>query len=277
MNYIELNCKITPNNQANINIVVAYLDKLNFESYMETETGVKAYIVENKFNNNDVLKISEKPAKFKLQFSHKIIIDQNWNETWEKNYFKPVLIKDKLLIRASFHDEYPKAELEIIIDPKTAFGTGYHATTYMLLEEILKLDLQKKSVLDMGTGTGILSILSKKLGASYTFAVDNDTKACINTRENIKKNNTPDIDIKTGDINILSNENFDVIYENIWKNTVIADISVLYRHLNKGGILLTSGFYKKDAEDVKNAGIKAGFKHLYYVEKDGWAVVKFTK
>ncbi len=146
----------------------------------------------------------------------------------------------------------------------------------MLIEEIMKLDTKGKSVLDMGTGTGILAILSKMQDSAYTLAVDNDPKAVINTKENIIVNKTSDIDVAEGEMSTTSGE-FDIIYENIWKNIVINDMPKLAESLNTGGILLTSGFYYKEYEEVKKAGEAAGLTFEYARERDGWAIVKFIK
>ncbi len=274
--YIELSCTVCPDKQENLNILTANLDKLGFESFMDTEKGINAYIQAHKFDLGKIRNLAKK-LSFYLIFTSKLIKDQNWNQEWETNYFKPIVIGSQLLVHATFHKDLPKAKQEIIIDPKTAFGTGYHATTYMIIEEILKLNLYSKEVLDMGTGTGILAILSKLRGAKSVVAVDNDEKACVNTKENIEVNNVKDIIIKVGDCSVLDKESFDVIYENIWKNTVIKDIPILYKHINPDGILITSGFYKTDVEEVRKAGENAGFKYCYCKEKDAWAIVRFEK
>ena len=277
LDYTELICEISPNLQKHTDILIAILTEIGYESFMETEKGINAYIPENKFKQVEIKGLEKQFSGFKLKIKYRTIEDQNWNEIWTENYFEPIVFGIDLVVRASFHKKFPKAKHEIVIDPKTAFGTGYHATTFMLLEEILNLDTLNKSVLDMGTGTGILAILGKKQGAAYTYAVDNDPKAVKNTSENIIINNTPDIEVGLGDINILAEERFDIIFENIWKNTVINDLPILEKHLNSGGVLLCSGFYYKEYDEVKRAGEDAGLIYLYSREKDGWAIVKFIK
>lgn len=275
LNYIELVCVIHPHLQKNIDLLTAFLSEKGYESFMETDEGLNAYIPETLFNIDDLEDLPQKFDSFKLSISHRLIVDQNWNETWTEHYFEPIVFGNDLVVRASFHKNFPKAKTEIIIDPKTAFGTGYHATTYMLIEEILKLDMKEKSVLDMGTGTGILAVLSKMLGSAFTYAVDNDPKSVTNTYENCIINKTTDIKTELGDIRILKDEQFDIIYENIWKNIVIHDIPILKKHLKPEGILLTSGFYHEEYKDIKKAGESAGLTFLECKEKDGWAVVKF--
>lgn len=277
LNYTELICEINPNLQKHSELLVAKLTELGFESFMETIKGINAYIPENQFSKINLQNIENHFSNFKLKLYYKIIQDENWNETWTKNYFEPIIFGNELVIRASFHPKYSKINKEIVIDPKTAFGTGYHGTTYLLIEEILKLNTENKTVLDMGTGTGILAILSKMQKSAFTYAVDNDPKSVTNTSENIIINKTPDIEVSLGDISILKDEMFDIIYENIWKNIVIADLPVLYKHLKPNGIVLVSGFYHKEYKEVKKAGENAGLKFLYSKEKDGWAVIKFAK
>ena len=276
MDYIELVCNLHPNTQENRGFISAKLDMLSYESSMITENGLNAYIPADNFDLEKVLKLKSEVANFKIKISYSRIADQNWNETWEQNSFKPIFVGKKLLVRASFHKNLPTDMYrEIVIDPKTAFGTGYHATTYNILEEIVDLKLRDKRILDMGTGTGIFAILSKMKKSAYTLAVDNDERAIVNTYENIELNNVSEIKIKIGTTAILTNEVFDIIYENIWKNTVIADLPILKKHIAKDGIILLSGFYEKDIDDVKKAGEKVGLNFAYSKVKDGWAMVKF--
>jgi ribosomal protein L11 methyltransferase len=211
LDYIELVCAIEPAMQDYREILIATLTDTGFESFMETETGVNAYMAERDFSIELPEILPKSFPDFKVKYSLNTIKDENWNETWTKHYFEPIVFGKELVVRASFHTDFPKTDLEIVIDPKTAFGTGNHGTTYMLMEEILKLDLKDKSVLDMGTGTGILAILSKMKGSGFTYAVDNDPKAVINTSENIVINHTPDIKVGEGDIGVLKDERFDVI------------------------------------------------------------------
>jgi len=277
MNYIEIQFTLTPNKSEHQETLTAILEDAGFESFMEIDYGISAFIPEKQYSHSKLNEVISGINTFKLKYSEVKIEDQNWNEIWEQNYFKPIIIGGKLLIRASFHHEFPTAEQEIIIDPKTAFGTGYHGTTYMLLEEILTLDLRNKRILDMGTGTGILAILSKKKGSAFTLAVDNDEKSVTSTLENISLNDTSEIIVKEGTTAILTDEIFDVIYENIWKTIVIDDLPILHRHLVSGGILLTSGFYEHDVPEVRQAAEKQGFSFENLRLKDGWAVVTFRK
>jgi len=213
LDYIELVCEIKPNLQKHKDFLIAKFTEIGFESFMETVNGINAYIAEEHFNKEDLQGLENISKDFKVKFNHKIIKDENWNETWTENYFEPIVFGNELVVRASFHEKFLNAKKEIIIDPKTAFGTGYHGTTYMLIEEIMKLDTSNRSVLDMGTGTGILAILSKMQNSAYTYAVDNDPKSVTNTNENIIINKTPDIEVALGDITILKDETFDIIYE----------------------------------------------------------------
>ena len=277
MDYIELSCTITPYNNENSEILIAVLSVLGYESFMNTEKDIKAYIKAADFDLKQILSVKNKNYDFHIQISYQRIQDNNWNEIWEKNYFKPIFIDKKCVVRASFHEKCPEAECEIIINPKTTFGTGYHATTYLIMKEIINLKIKKKNILDMGCGTGILSVLSKKLGSGKVLAVDNDEKACSNTLENIGNNNLTGIDVIQGTIASLNNEKFDIIYENILKNIVIADIPVLSKHIKKEGILIVSGFSTNDIEDIKSIGEESGLTYKYFKEKDDWAIVKFIK
>jgi ribosomal protein L11 methyltransferase len=277
MNYIEISVRIEPLKEEYTEILSAVFAQIGFESFMEINEGFKAYIPQNDFNPDFAQEINQNEFPFSFRYEINSVEEQNWNEIWEKNYFKPIQIGTECVVRASFHTDYQKANHEIVIDPKTAFGTGNHGTTYLLLEEILKHDLEGKSVLDMGCGTGILAILCRMKGASEILAVDNDPRACANARENTAFNNVDQITVAEGTSAILKDEQFDVIFENIWKNTVIADLPVLAKHIKPGGFLTVSGFYVEDVEDVKYEAAKSDFVFQKTESRDNWAIVCFTK
>jgi len=274
---IELQCLVKPNSAENLEILSAMLSGIGFESFLETQTGINAYISAEKFLLEEVINLKENFELFKFTFSFQRIKDKNWNEVWEQNYFKPIVIADKCVIRASFHKDFPELPHEIIIDPKTAFGTGNHATTFLIIEEIFKLELANKTVLDLGCGTAILAILSKKLNSGKILAIDNDEKAIINSGDNIQANDVEDIDLLTGTAKNIGEKYFDIIFENIWKNIVIGDMPITFKALNPGGIIIFSGFYEEDIEEVKTAAKQQGFIFNTQSVKDKWAVLTFTK
>jgi ribosomal protein L11 methyltransferase len=277
MEYIEISVRIEPVKEEHKEILSAVFGEAGFESFMETEEGFKAYILERDFHKGMIEQVNKLDFPFSFRIEIDIIPEQNWNEIWEKNYFKPIQIGNECVVRASFHDKFPNARYEIVIDPKTAFGTGNHGTTYLLLEEILRLDFTDKLVLDMGCGTGILAILCRMKGASHVLAVDNDPRACANAAENIAFNAVEDITIVEGTTAILKDEQFDVIFENIWKNNVIADIPTLSKHIKTGGYLVVSGFYVEDAPDVIREAEQNGFIFEKTEVKDNWVIVCLTK
>ncbi len=162
---------------------------------------------------------------FSLKSTRETIESKNWNEEWEKNYFKPLVIAGKCVVRAPFQPNFQKRKYEIIIEPNMAFGTGNHETTSMMLEYILNEDLNNKTVLDMGCGTGILSIMASMKGAKKITAIDIDEWSFKGTQENAALNNIKNIDVKHGDASLLGDETYDFIFANIHKNVLIADIA----------------------------------------------------
>jgi len=276
MDSIELYCGIVPNNEENREILTAFLMQNGYTGFMETETGLNAYIDADSFEIPFVINLKDNKLPFTVLPYFSRIADKNWNEVWMNNYFSPIVFDNKLVVRASFHKIFPKTEIDLIIDPKRAFGTGNHATTYLIIEEILKLDVSGKSVLDVGCGTAVLSILCCKKGASKALAIDNDENACLNAKENILVNQAKGIKIIEGTSENISG-NFDIIFENIWKNIVLHDIPALFKHTNPGGCVYLSGFFKEDAKDVITVAENAGYKFIGTVEKGEWAMVKLEK
>lgn len=276
MNYYKYDIILTPDNQEFREIIIATFGNLGFESFIEQEDKIEAYLPENNKNVTDELinELSFSPM-FEYTFSKELIKDQNWNEEWEKNYFKPLLIANKCLVRAPFHTEYPNAEYEIIIEPNMAFGTGNHETTSLMIEHLLEIELKGKSLLDMGCGTGILSILAAMKGCSSIVAVDIDKWAYEGTIENSKLNNISNIETLIGDVTAVENAHFDIVLANIHKNVLIDDMPKYKAFINKGGMLIMSGFYDHDLPDIEQYALKLGFKSFKKKIRNRWVAIAY--
>ncbi|HBL78233.1 MAG: ribosomal protein L11 methyltransferase [Bacteroidetes bacterium GWF2_42_66] len=276
MIYTKVSFIITPDNEINREILVAVLSQTEFESFDETDESVEAFWPGENFTPEAVIPLIQ-DLNFDVEMKDEIIPDQNWNEVWEKNYFKPLLIAEKCLVRAPFHTEYPEAEYEIIIEPNMAFGTGNHETTSLMAEEILKLDVSGKTVLDMGCGTGILAILASMRGAEKVTAIDIDHWAFEGTVENARVNKIANIEAALGDASLLVDQQFDIIFANIQKNIVMRDLPVYNNVLKPGGQILLSGFYKNDVPDVRNVAEGLKLKQIGLQEKNNWVVNSYQK
>jgi ribosomal protein L11 methyltransferase len=276
MEYTKLSCRITPDNEINRELAVAELGDLGFESFTETEEEVEAYIPSKDFSSElmESEQITENPF-FKLSYSIEVIPDQNWNEVWEKNYFQPLLIEEKCLIRAPFHTDYPKAEYEIIIEPKMAFGTGNHETTYLMIAAILKQETEGKTVLDMGCGTGILGILASMKGATSVTAIDIDEWAFNNTIENSEMNGIHNLTAELGDAQLLGNRKFDIIYANIQRNILLQDMEFYAAALNPGGEIIMSGFYSEYLGVICKKAEDFGLQYCDDNLRSNWCAVRF--
>ena len=278
MDYIELECKITPFDSTISEILMAELNELGFESFVDNETGLQAYIPMESFKSellSSLMILSN--TDFNIEFKHKTIKQENWNETWEKNYFEPIVIEDQCVIRSSFHKEFNNIKYRITIDPKMAFGTGHHETTSLMIKEILQLAVKGKAILDMGCGTGILAILSALKGAKDITAIDIDEWSYNNTLENMELNSTKDIIVKHGDVSILDDKKYDIIYANINKNVLLKDIPIYAKNLHKGACLMLSGFYNSDFKDINGIAKKNGLELIERDEKNNWTMLRYRK
>ncbi|WP_447952120.1 50S ribosomal protein L11 methyltransferase [Chryseobacterium koreense] len=246
-NYLEFDFKITPLQPWN-EILMAELIEIGFDSFTEEHEGILAYIQKDLFNENELREIHLlKNDEVKISYTFKEMPNINWNEEWEKN-FEPIYVEDQVLIRAEFHT--PNAELhEIIIQPKMSFGTGHHPTTHLMIQQMLELDFENKTVLDMGCGTSVLAIFAKQKGAGKTMAIDIDEWSVENSMENAERNNVK-LEISQGTAENLGKENFDIILANINRNILISDIPTYVSVLNKGGQLLLSGLCFFDVDDI---------------------------
>jgi len=276
MNYIEVSFKIEPSNPG-AEILIAQLSQIGYESFLETEDGVKAYIQESFFNVGDIQGLAVfQLGSFKVSYTHKFVPDQNWNEVWESNY-DPVLIKGKVYIRAPFHTELENIAFSILINPKMSFGTAHHETTSNMIELMLDEDMKGATVLDMGCGTGVLAILAEMMGAKSVLAIDNDEWAYNNSLENIRNNNCRNINVLLGDESLLGNERFDFVIANINRNVLTENIPVYSNHLKEGGSMLLSGFYESDLSHIEAITQKAGLTIELKKEQNNWLAVKFNK
>ena len=272
MKYTELEIKKIKDGISS-EVVIAFLAEIGYDSFSETDAGLKAYIESEKFDENLVKEIL---ANVSFKYSFTEIQDQNWNAVWESN-FQPVVIAGKCIVRAPFHKADDNYEMDIIIEPRMSFGTAHHETTEMMIEWMLETDLTNKTVLDMGCGTGVLAIIASKKNASEITAIDNDEWAYNNTIENIQKNNTPNIEVYQGDASLLGNKKYDIIFANINRNILLNDLPVYVKCMNENGKIFLSGFYEKDIEAIEKLTNKLQLKIVSIKLKNNWASVCFFR
>jgi ribosomal protein L11 methyltransferase len=273
-NYIAYYFKVNPP-QPGTDILIAGLGDVGFESFVENEDGFEAYINEELEKNINLSDLAFED--FSYTFEKDKIEQVNWNEEWEKN-FEPVLVEDLLLIRAPFHAPMQHVKHEVVIVPKMSFGTGHHDTTWLMCKQLFDLDLKNKSVLDMGTGTGILAIVAKKLGASPIVGIDIDEWSAENARENCIANDAAEIEIRLGDKDLLNDyEAFDVILANINKNVLRIQLPTYAKLLKQEGVLLMSGFFTTDVNELEKFAGEQGLKLIERYTKNNWAVMKLGK
>ena len=255
-------------------ILIAELGYAGFESFVETETGVTAYIQKEDWFQ-DILEEVQilSSQEFEITFTIEEVEQVNWNAEWESN-FNPIQVDGQVSIRAPFH-ENPGLEYDIVIEPKMSFGTGHHETTHMMVQQLLGLDLKDKKVLDMGCGTGILAIFSEMKGAGPIDAIDIDNWCYLNSLENVERNNCNHITVYEGDASLLEGKQYDVIITNINRNILLNDMAAYARCLNPKGVLLLSGFYEEDIEVIEQECQKYMLKLAGKLEKNKWVSLKF--
>ena len=270
--YIGYYFKISPL-QPGSEILIAELGYAGFESFVETEEGITAYIQKEEWNTNilDDIQIL-KSGEFEITYTFEDIEQTNWNAEWEKN-FNPIVVDDICAVRAPFHEKF-STEYDIIIEPKMSFGTGHHETTHMMIQHILKNDFTNKSVLDMGCGTGVLAILAELKGAKPIDAIDYDNWCYLNSLENVERNNCKHITVIEGDASVL-HKNYDIIIANINRNILLQDMKTYVSCLNKGGTLFLSGFYNNDIPIIQAECEKYLLKFEEKLERNNWASLKF--
>ncbi|MDE6125386.1 MAG: 50S ribosomal protein L11 methyltransferase [Muribaculaceae bacterium] len=282
--YHAIHIGITPASEAAADVIAALLAPEGYESFVPDETpgaGLTAYVRAEAYDPavlDEVLAGFPLPG-FSLTASGEFIEGRDWNSEWEKNYFQPIVVADKCVIHSSFHTDIPKCEHDITIDPKMAFGTGHHATTSLIIEQLLLLDLRGKAVTDMGTGTGILAILAAMRGASPVSAIEIDPAAEINAEENVRSNGHPEIDVRLGDASLLPGlPKADLFIANINRNIITGDLPSYAENLKAGGTMLLCGFYEHDIPVVLDAARPLGLSESgHTVKGDNWTCLRLTK
>ena len=277
MEYIKTTCKVNPDTEINREILIAELGNTGYESFAETEDSIEAYILKKNFNKDALVNlINYGFTEFRVALDSEDMPDLNWNEEWEKNYFQPLLLEERCLIRAPFHTTYPNAEYEIVIEPGMAFGTGNHETTSLMIGEILYEELDGKTVLDMGCGTGILTILASKRGAKNITSIDIDDWSIRSTKENASLNDISNIEIIHGGAEVIPDRKYDFIYANIQRNILLNDLPQYANALNTGGELVLSGFYLEDIRILEEKATKSELRLIRYKVNNEWVAAAFT-
>ena len=272
--YLEFNFTIKPLEPWN-EILMAELIEIGFDSFTEEHQGILAYIPAEIFNEEDLknLPLMNNP-EIEIEYTFFEMPNINWNEEWEKN-FSPINVVDKVLIRAEFHDSIPGLH-EIIIQPKMSFGTGHHPTTHLMIQQMLEMDFQDKTVLDMGCGTSVLAIYAKQKGAKKVVAIDIDEWSVENSIENAARNNV-ELEISKGTADNLGAENFDIILANINRNILISDIPTYVSVLNNGGQLLLSGLCFFDVDDILEVCKENALTLTNKQQREEWMSLLLTK
>ena len=257
-------------------ILVAQLSNLGFEGFIEKSDGIEAYIMDKYYKESLLEEVQIlRNTKFSIQFSFKKVEPINWNSKWESSY-DPVIVNNKCIVKAPFHQTFGY-DYEIIIHPKMSFGTGHHETTNMMIQLILDNQLLNKSILDVGCGTAILSILAEKRRAQSIHAVDIDEWSYENSLENIKLNKCKKINIFKGDIFLVKHKKFDVIMANINRNILLEQIPQYVSCLNDDGFLFLSGFFEDDVSKFKLKIASLNLTLCSKISKNGWVALKLKK
>ena len=282
MKYTEVEFSLTPFNEAFADALMAELGNIGYDSFSYADNGFCGYIDSTKYDGQAIrdMEVFQYFSQLcQIEMKVKEIEDQDWNKTWEDS-FTPIIVDNRVQVRASFHTPAPGIEYDIIIEPKMSFGTGHHSTTALMLKTIMehKEEIRGRRLLDMGCGTGILSIMAAKVGAREIVGIDIDEWAYNNAMENMANNHIDNIHVKIGDASLLKAESsFDVILANINRNILLRDMNCYVERLNPQGLLIMSGFYEKDLPMIREKAAELGLTYLSYHEDKEWVAACFCK
>lgn len=253
--------------------LISLLPEVGFDGFEEQADSVRAFIPGPAVRQEDILDMLRQNGLDHITYQTSVIAQQNWNEQWEKS-FHPLTIAGRVSIRAPFHEPQP-ADYELIIEPKMSFGTGHHATTALMIEQMLDMDLQGKDVVDFGSGTGVLAILAEKLGATRIVAIDNEEWAVENAKENTERNNVSKIQVIHADTMSVVSEQYDVMLANINRNVIMKNLQSWRTFIRPGGVLVISGILVTDTKDVTELAVSLGYTVIRQLTRDGWVSISF--
>lgn len=277
--YTEVRIDMSPCNETMTDVMAALLCEHGYESFVPDESGMTAYIKLEDFDKKVLDEVTaELPFDTSVTVKCETVEGRDWNQEWEKNYFKPITVDGKCVIHSSFHTDIPSMPYDIVIDPKMAFGTGHHQTTTLIIRRLLELPLEGRSVIDMGTGTGILAILAAMRGAGPVTAIEIDEFAHVNAVENVSLNRHPEINVVLGDASALAGvEPVDLFLANINRNIIVGDLQVYASRLKEGGTMLLSGFYEDDIAIVLDEARKHGLEYMGHTVLERWSCLELKK
>jgi ribosomal protein L11 methyltransferase len=265
-----------PSSDIQHDMFVTMLADFGFDSFMDDDFGLKAYCSTDKRDDLAVENLLSEPAFVDIQLLNvEEMPDKDWNEVWEASY-QPVVVNERCRVRAPFHEPDPSFEFDLVIEPKMSFGTANHETTAQIISMMLETDFQGKTVLDMGSGTAVLAILAKKLGAARTVAIDNDEWAYRNAFTNCELNGIDDIEIILGDANSIEGK-FDVVLANINRNILLRDMHFYVDAMNPKAHIFFSGFYTEDLESIKVEAERLGLSYHRHLSRNNWVAAEFCK
>ncbi|MDO6434707.1 50S ribosomal protein L11 methyltransferase [Flavitalea sp. BT771] len=253
-------------------ILIARLEEQGYDGFLQESSHLQAYIPDTQF---DARVLEEILSRWQLSYTRQALPEKNWNEEWEKN-FQPVIVGKFCAIRASFHAPIPDVRYELVITPKMSFGTGHHATTHMMIQAMENLDLNGCTVLDFGTGTGVLAILAEKLGAGRVIAIDHDPWSIENARENMVENHVSRVSVEKLDT-LPGEPGFDVILANINKHVILKELAAMKQQLKKGGVILLSGLLVDDFQDIESESLKNDLSISERLMEGSWICLKLRK
>jgi ribosomal protein L11 methyltransferase len=275
MKYKEITIQIAEDESQREKLMAVLLG-IGYDSFMETEKSIAAYIETNQFDEKQLQMILETFKGNVMIEKTEELADQNWNAIWESGY-EPVVIESKCMIRAPFHAKPKGIEFDVVIQPKMSFGTAHHGTTHLMIQLILENDFKGKRVLDIGSGTGVLAIMASMKGAAAVVAIDNDEWAYNNALENCELNGIKNIDVIFGDASAIPGGGYDVVLANINRNILLDDIQHYNKHLENGSMIYLSGFYEPDLKIIIAEAEKSGWNFVGHRLRNEWVAAIFRK